>query len=847
MQIARLLRADWHTSCLQINVVFRGLSGMNRTFVQTLLITAMAGLPLLSYANVEAANEVSLESIATDTATAEDLVEGAPEILPEPRAYSVSLMKAADRPAVERLDWRSQDLTLRFDLSEAESLEQLSVTLAADPLHGVDATIPLIAQFNGGTPIEIKASGQRLQTTIDLEPTRVRKTGNILTLSHATRCDVGFGGYQINLKDSRLDMAVRPRLQPRQLRDLEALFQSPVFAPKTIGLVSGGSDQTKLQALAAQAVALRLDDIPEFRLSSGEADLDIIMVRRDQLLGYTEDPAILSATGPQIALSTYDPDKLFLTGDSYDEVEYSAAAFAASYLPDSRQSSTTPDRLAEQTPLDADRHLVTDRVTLDLLTVQTGLHREYIFDVADPAASEGELLLRLNRDKQTPKGTVITTHLNGVALGKAQVRGRRMTVSYPIEPGLLVGQENRLELITHNPDVRPHCNATDPFIAISDGSELRLVNETPTLITDLSRFAANGSVFAKADGAGTVLVLPDRDLDFMAALGLVAKLARTSGQGWTQADFVRGHTDSTEENILYIEPYSGLERSVRLEAPQALQSAWKEHSTDEVKADTIEQFASLDGEQALRQAAQMIQLSNSVGPGGVAAIYPKPNGQMIGVISNTQGMTFSDAIAPLLETAHWNRLSGAVSHWNSETVAMTQSAFPLPVAETERDELSDEISLTQRAKAVASILSDVSWPEPEPAALGEWADMRWKQFSHMVQAQAESEQFQHVKTVVTDKINTVPETARQALDTDAVQEIRQETVQHWQTRMSQAEAIAVEWQGDLWAHLDIEDPHLKSAGIGQMQVLPIALGVSILFLMIMVGLPFASPRPSSRE
>ena len=818
---------------------------MNRLYVRSLLISAVACLPMLAAANVAIPDDIVVtaqEGVVNDF-SADPNLEPIEDIRPDPTPYSVSLQEASKSPATQRLNWRAQKVDIRFDLLRADTLDQLSLTLAAKPLSGVDPDVPLIVQFNGGQPFEISTNGKSVNQTIELPPNRARQSGNVLTISHATRCDVAWGGYEVDLGASRLDMGVMPRQTALQLRELEALFTSPIFAPKRVGLVSGGPSQTKLQALAAQAVGLRMQTIPEFRLSSGESDLDIIMVTRDQLTAYTDDEALLSGAGPQISLSTSDPDRVYLTGDTYDEVLEAVSSFAKSYLPASRQSWTTPSDIADHNPLDADRRLVTDRMMLDLLSVQSGLHREYVFDVADPLSAQGELVLRLNRDRQTPKGTRVETRLNGVSLGEAQVRGRRMTVAYPIAEGLLTGRENRLELITTDPDARPHCNASDPFIAIADGSELRIASEIPTPETDLSRFAATGSIFAEDNGADSLLVLPERDKDYTSALRLVAKLAKTNGKGWTEARFLRGDADETEANLLFIEPHSGIERSVRLNAPIAVQSAWRTDSAADSNSSGFEQFASLDGAQAMRQAAQIIWTENPLGAGGVAALYPDETGRMIAVISNTSGIGFNDALTPLVDGTHWNGLKGGVAHWNEETVMMTQAAFPLPAFETDTIvEPKADVSWTQRAKAVASILSEVNWPEAKPAALGAWLDTRWQQFSTSIRTKAASPEVQKVKTTMAEKIHSVPGAAREALDSDGVKSLRQETLAGWSNQRAQITTVAANWRRDLWTHLDIENPELKSAGIGQMQVLPIALGVSLGFLMILVGLAFAAPR-----
>jgi hypothetical protein len=750
-------------------------------------------------------------------------------------------MEAAESRADTKLYWRTPQTELRFDLSRAKDIEALAVTLSADPLPGVDPSVPLMVQFNGGDMIEIPARGQGFDSTIELDRGRVRETGNILRVSHDARCDAAAGGYKINLQESRLDVAARPATHQLQLRELEARFASRIFAPTTIGLVSGGSEQTKLQALAAQGVGLRTRAIPDFRLSSGEADLDLIMVRRAHLFDYTDDPEILFATGPQIALSASDPNRLFLTGDTDAEVMFSVSAFAQSFLPASRLSTTTPFEMQGQAPLDADRHLIEETAKLDLLSVQTGTHREYVFDVADPMASSGELTLRLTRDNQTRRGTRLMAKLNGRTLGEARMRGRRTTVSYTVPPGLLVGSDNRLELTTQDADLRPRCGSSEPFIAIGEGSELYLDTEKPTPRTDLSILASTGSVFSEADGAQTLIVLPERDFDFTTSLKLMARLAHTSGTGWTKASFVRGDTDVQDKHILRIEPFAEIERHVRLSAPRGLQAAWHGLEDPGDGDEIVHQFASLDGEQAMIQTAQMVENSRTVQSGGVAALYPNDAGYLVAIISNMRNNSFAEAVGPLLTAGHWNKLQGAVSQWDQSSVFMAQTAFPMP--STLIDDISDvqKPSLTQRAKAVAAVVHQIDWPEPEPTAVGDWLDAQWTLFSSSVQVQAETAKLRNMKDALSHKVGQLPATARHLIDNQDAVAIRNQTLAGWQTSIADMKSKAAEWRDGLWRHLGIQDPHLKSAGFGQTQLLTVTAILSVLFLMSLVGMAFVAP------
>jgi hypothetical protein len=815
---------------------------MYRKTIQSLLISSVAILPLL--AGTAFAEPVIPPVTDNVDSIPEQMVMVEADAEPVSKTYTASLQDAANDRASRTLDWRNPHVDLRFDLSQADVVDALSITLSADPLAGVDPSIPLVLQFNGGRSVQIPTNGRGFDTIIDLDRTRARETGNVLRVSYATRCDAPAGGYRLNLDESQLQVSAHSRGHRLQLREVEKRFSSLTFAPETIGLLSSGTEQTKLQALAAQGIGLRIADIPDFRLSAGESDFDLIMIPRAQLVDYTDDAEILSATGPSITLSKTEPNRLFLTGDTQEEVMASVSAFASAYLPHSRRSVTTPQEVMAQNPLDVDRRLIVEKATLDLLTVQTGMHREYTFDVADPAASQGELVLRLNRDEQTQKGTRLIATLNGVNLGEAKVRGRHKTVAFPIEQGLLLGTANRLELTTQDANETPRCGASVPFIAIAEGSELRLSTEFPTPPSDLSRFAANGSLFSENAGADTVMVLPERDQDFTTSLTIVAKLAQASGRGWIEADFDRGETDLEDHHILIIEPYAEIERAFRLSAPRGLQSAWRGHGTGDRQSGRIEQFASLDGEDVVRQASANIRTTGLAQAGGVAAIYPNEVGRLVGVISNTADSSFAVAMRPLSGDMHWNGLKGAVTRWNDSAVIMAQAALPMPELGLP-DAAPKSVSLTERAKGMAAQLGEVEWPRPNIDGLGGWIDARWTGFSTSIRSKAASVDIARVEGAVQDVVSDSIATTQAALNSAPANDVRQ-AARGVQGKLDAVDAKTADLRAAFWKHLDIPAQDIRSARLGQAQIIPIALGVTLLFLMILVGLAFAAPPSGPR-
>ena len=635
------------------------------------------------------------------------------------RAYSATLEDAARERAVRTLDWRTPAVEVRFDLGHADIVRDLSLVLSADPLPGVDPSLPVTVQFNNGTPMTIDPKGRGFDATLALDSRRARPTGNVLRLSHAVPCDTLAGGYAVNLDQSRLSVKARAKSRRLQLREVESRLAASAFAPSTVGLVSNGPMATQFQALGAQAIGLRMQSVPDFRTGLAGSDFSLVMLRRDQLHAYTDDESVLGAEGPRVSLAQGQPDRLFLTGDTDAEVLSSVRAFATHFLPRSRRSHAAAGELFMQSPLDYARTSADGAVRLDALSVTTGAMREYTFDVADPAATSGDLVLRLTRDGETAPGARLKAVLNGESLGEARMDARRKTVSYPIRPGMLRGSGNRLELSTKAAGDQDSCSGVAPFIAIGAGSRMRLDAPRPSAATDLSRLAANGSVFGQDAGAHTHVRLPKRDADYHAALRVVARMGATTGHGWAEAAFSRDAStyDETRPHTVVIAPYNDIDATLSASAPRALQSAWRgQPMRGENRMASLDRFASLDAEEAVRLAARRLRASGDIAAGGVAAIFPDAGGGLNAVISNTPGQSFGASMRPLADTAHWNGLSGGVTRWNAEAVVMAQAALPgIGLPEAGRDDarapwLERFVSLERRDVLRADWL-DIEMPE----------------------------------------------------------------------------------------------------------------------------------------
>ncbi|MEM9600461.1 MAG: hypothetical protein AAF926_05530, partial [Pseudomonadota bacterium] len=706
-----------------------GLPKMNRNPVSCLLISSALMLPLaasVAVAQTDETQPVQVPALAPDI-TLEDAsimgieaVDAVFEPLPvAPRHYTTTLQQIQDGTRQLELNWRRSEQLIRFDLSANDHIDALSVTISVTPQDSGAPDAPLTLQFNSGERHIIAAEGI---TTLTLDPKRARVRGNEFRIGFASGCEAGHaqtthprsGGFTLDLSASTLAITARTDSTRLSLRDFETRLSEPALAPRTIGLIADGPMATRYQGLAAQGLGLRMDAIPDFRTESVDTDFDLVMATRLELAAredislLTTDADVMTGTGPALILSQEHPTRLYITGDTADDVLSAVSAFATSFLPRSKQAHVTPADILVQSPLDFDRRRIDGPIRLTALSVESGPVRHYAFDVADPEAMSGNLVLHLKRDNRTAAGAKMTATLNGADLGLARMNGRRMTASYPIRPGLLVGSDNRLVLTTEDARDAPHCAASDPFIAIGGQSTLNLAADTPSAPTDLSRLVADGSVFGAQNGTDTVFILPEDTTDYEAALKIVAQFARVSGRGWTSAHFSRGGTDDMQRHHLVIEPYHTLDLAYKGAAPRAMKAAWRGERVE--GRNRVAAYARLNGEDA--------PAVGRIGKGGTAAIFPLDDTRLVGLITNTPDQDFASALAPLTGPLNWNGLAGGVARWSDNAVVSTQAPLLLP------EGLSDDETLiaSENTNDISKSFSfpSVDLPDVQLSEAGDW-------------------------------------------------------------------------------------------------------------------------------
>lgn len=608
----------------------------------------------------------------------------------------LSLMNGAD---VNRIDWRQPVMKLRFDLSDSDWIDGMDLILSMTPSGNVGKREPILVSLNNSAPLRLNTYGQSFDARLQFDPTFIHAKGNVLTIrvpapSGAPCLTSGHGSWDVNVQKSSIVVRTRPKSRSLYLREVVERLKNPATAPKTVSILATGSEKARYEMLGAQGIALQSAAIPNFRTRSGNSDMEVIIGRRDELSSLVSDRTILSETGSKISVHKGRPMRLVITGDTDHQVSEAVKAFASHNLPPVRRRQSSTGELNFQ------RSFQNDHVELSGRTRFSKLDEGYYamdwretpniltFNVADPAMQSGEILLRLSTGEKIRKDSQVKLELNGKSLGFAALDRKRKTVSFDIAEGMLRGHDNTLKItpiLNKNPTVDtfgqscPNLDDTPGFY-IGDGSRIDLKSSSVSPVTELSRLTANGGLFAKNAGHNTHIILPARrQNDYNASLKVLAKLAKSSGAGWTEATVSRELNDIDGKHILIVGPKAS-SSAVLDSAPRSLSAALTGKSTTGQlisNAGAYEKFASNDAARTLKLYAEKTRSSSRIGSGGVAAVFPDQQ-RLIGVISNTPGRSFASVSQDLLKTKQWNSLRGSVARWNSKAVLMAQTSISAP-------------------------------------------------------------------------------------------------------------------------------------------------------------------------
>ncbi len=614
-------------------------------------------------------------------------------------AAPLSDISVDDKTAERRtLDWRKSELEFTFDLPAGNFTNKIELLISANPQAGVNVRAPLTVQFNNDEPVMLDVNGQAFDARVTFDPRKARASRNVIRISYnaenGAECILPQdGGWDIDLKASKLAINSRARRRSVQFREIDNHLSTAGLAPRRVGLIATGENATQLQALAAQGIGLRMDNLPNFTTHNQGNDFEVIMARRSELFQYFADDSLVAGRDAAIIIPRGRPVKLVFTGDTDADILSVVKSFAERRLPTTRRSTVRLGEMHLQTPLKTKLvRLSGTRSLVDIPGVSgfsnwTGDDwasgpKSLRFDVTDPSAMSGEVLLRLASSKNISDTSKLSVKLNGKSLGTTLLDRPRKSVAFDIKPGILHGKDNILTLMPDlTPNTVPSCNRPiGPNFHLGGGSKIILNTDTPSAVTELSRMTATAIPFSDEKGAQSYIAMTGSQSDFNASLKVLARLAKTSGEGLTAAQYTRfiNLDQAQQSHILVMGPSNYLPSKLVENAPRALKDALRGQAFegDNLLSANIEKFASLDDMASFKLAAQRLSQSRRIRDGGVAALYPSQSSDahIVGVITNTPRQDYITSAKTISQNLYWSKIKGGVARWNNETVLSVQAA-----------------------------------------------------------------------------------------------------------------------------------------------------------------------------
>ena len=598
------------------------------------------------------------------------------------------------------LDWRTQSNEITFNLPAHDWYENLDVFISATPEGNVSSRTPILLSFNGSAPIALNGRGSRFDAHIRLDTSRVRASGNTLTLTYQTPSDVNclmkqHGKWIIDLQRSKLVTRTRAKQRNMSIAEIEPLLAHAMTTPGHVAILAKGSQKFALEAILAQGVAQRTHALPDFQFDSTRSDFTIIIGTNNQIKAQVKNKNLLNATSPSLFVDSGIKPTLILSAPNEDQVMLLARAFAAYHLPSkNRPDASIFDLLAghKLTPraiLSAKSHQFSDIGDVSFSPEWRPQPAKLVFNVDNALTSEAILTLKLASGLGTNPQSRLNVSLNGQSLGYTKLDKKSKSVAFNIEAGQLQPSGNTLEfspkLIINGQENMCASQNNLPSFMVSTQSKLRIYSKEKIPLTDLSHLAANGSMFS-ADKGDTALVLTARsNRDRAATLYFLGFAARQFGSQWVDAKYSTSLPSPADlnKNILIIGPNTNFDAKIMAAAPKAVKFAMGGKGSQGQNLQTTsrtERHASRNEMQAFRSAARTTGVPARINAGGVASIFPSPysNGKLIGIISSTRPSYFGPAMKALSTESYWNALEGSVSRWDKTAIIMAQTSTPLP-------------------------------------------------------------------------------------------------------------------------------------------------------------------------
>jgi len=604
------------------------------------------------------------------------------------------------------LDWRNTERTLSFKIPESHWIDSIELMVSGTPEGNMGKHAPVFIKFNNSKIVPLNPGGYGFDARIKLNSGHFRTGTNQINISlpkppgYACMSE-SHGAWDINLKNSFVVVKARRKIRDYQIRDLKTILKHPDFTPKSVALITKGSNALTLKALAAQAIALRTPSIPDFRINKRRADLDVIVGTRFELEGIVTDPAILKSSGPRLYMHEGRSARLVITGDTEAEVMDMMKAFGTYHLPETRRAMVGQGEFTLQNSFASDKNILGSHTELAHLGNTSfsdswgPSEKAFKFDITDPTSTQATLTLPLLKTADISANSNVTIKLNGAPIAQPQLDVIKKTLTVDLHSQALKSVGN---ILTVEPSLSPitqdPCGYKEltPGLFIEDNARIEITNSRPSPVTELSRFAANGAPFSTLSGQNTQIALTARTAsDMEASFKVLAHIARISGTSLVNADYARLTRDSalysaSGKNILAIGPKTHAVKPLLAGAPRSLTAALKGRNSGQrrnIQTAELARFASANERDVLTQYAAR-QFSGSqtqkMTKGGLIGLYAAPNsmGVLNGVISTAPGSSFSTAANNLVEIDHWNALTGSVARWNRNDVMTVQIANPVP-------------------------------------------------------------------------------------------------------------------------------------------------------------------------
>ena len=619
------------------------------------------------------------------------------------------------------LDWRTQEMTMLFDLPRHNWYEKLDLFLSVYPRGKVARSTPVEVRFNGGQPIPLYGQGGAFEAHITLDTGHIQLQDNRLTIRYKTPVGKGClsaddGAWVVDLKRSRLVATTRPKKREMQIIELERRLGHAMAAPKRVRIIARGTQSFALEALSAQGIAARMKFVPDFKLGSALADMTFIIGTPKDIAPLVKNKALLYKNAPIVFMDRRVVPTVVMTAPDEVGVLRLVRAFASYHLPPVRRSAIsisefyTSPRLSPVKTVGAGTTPLAEIGNPAVSSSWRPEPADIRFNTKATARAGGVLTLKILSAKDINPASRISVSLNGRSLGYTDLDKSVKNVEFPLRASDLKPSDNHLLIkpALAAGKAANNCAARQyiPTILISGKSKLHLDPISGGPKADLANLSADGGPFAHD---ATIVLTARTRAGRAATLKFLGLAAQKIGPVWAHANYLnrlptKGDGDNyLNTNLLIIGPNPLPDSALLATAPKAFRLAIGKKRLPPAQvnsAQTFGKFASANESQVIRLAAARARASR-LAKGGIAAVFPSPYapGRMVGIISAERPGSFVSAMKSLSTEGFWNGLEGSVVRWDRHKILMAQTALALP---------SDFTTAPQKAQKHRTFLSATS-------------------------------------------------------------------------------------------------------------------------------------------